>query len=305
MSAAVVVGAVNMDLHLFGLRRSAGQAPMVAEGYLAMPGGKGGNVARALARLGKEVHLVARVGDDEFGHDCVAAIAADGVDTSGVSVTPGEATGFVAIELIEGKHESIVLASGANDHLTWDEVAPALDGLDRDGLVVAQAEIPTQVLDDLCARCTDQGIPLFLDPTPPERVFRRHLEAADVITPNTREAAGLVGRVPGSRLWSELAARELLVSGARRVILKLSEHGALIGDKAGLTEVPTIDIVPTDETGAGDAFLAALAARRLDGADWIEATRFANVAAALSVEANGLHLPDRAEVELAERRLAS
>ena len=218
MSDVVVVGGLNMDLHLFGLRRSAGQAPMVAEGYLAMPGGKGGNVARALARLGVDVHLIARVGDDEFGHDCVTAVAADGVDTSGVTVTPGQSTGFVAIELIEGRHESIVLASGANDHLTWDEVSPAIDSLDERGLVVTQAEIPVRVLDQLCNQCTERAIPLFLDPTPPERVFGRHLEATEVITPNSREAAQLVGRTPGSNLWSALACRELLQSGAKRVV---------------------------------------------------------------------------------------
>ena len=78
-----------------------------------------------------------------------------------------------------------------------------------------------------------------------------------------------------------------------------------MGDDTGMTEIPTIGIEPTDETGAGDAFLAALAARRLEGADWVEAVRFANVAAALSVAANGLHLPERREVELAEEGLPS
>lgn len=304
MSEIVVVGGLNMDLHLFGLRGSACQAPMVADEYFAMPGGKGGNVARALAQLDVPVRLIARVGDDEFGHDCVAAVAADGVDIAGVTVTPGESTGFVAIELIEGQHQSIVFAPGANDHLTWTEVRPALEKL-SDGLVIAQAEIPTPVLDELCAFCSVSGIPLYLDPTPPERVMRRHLEVSEVITPDAREAAELVGRVPDSRLWPALACRELLASGARRVIIKLGPDGALHGDETGLTEVPTIEVEPIDETGAGDAFLAALATRRLEGASWLDAVRFANVAAALSVAASGLHLPERGAIEAAELRLDS
>jgi ribokinase len=302
VSEIVVVGGLNMDLHLFGLRGSTGQAPMVADEYLAMPGGKGGNVARALAQLDVPVRLIARVGDDEFGHDCVAAVAADGVDTGGVTITPDESTGFVAIELIEGSHQSILFAPGANDHLTWSDVRPAVEDL-ADGLVIAQAEIPTAVLDALCAFCSESEIPLFLDPTPPERVLRRHLEVSEVITPDALEAAELVGRVPGSHLWPALACRELLESGARRVIVKLGADGALLGDENGLTEVATIDVEPIDETGAGDTFLAALAARRLEGAPWLDAVRFANVAAALSVATSGLHLPDRAAIEAAELQL--
>lgn len=89
MTRIVVVGGLNMDLHLFGVRPSGGQAPLLAERYLAEPGGKGANVARAASRLGASVTLVGRVGDDEFGRDCVTAVASDGVDSGSVAATAG------------------------------------------------------------------------------------------------------------------------------------------------------------------------------------------------------------------------
>ena len=141
MPRIVVVGGLNMDLHLFGLRASAGQAPLVADRYLAQPGGKGGNVARAAARLGASVELVGRVGDDEFGRGCVAAIAADGVDVSHVTTTSDAPTGFVAIELTEGKHRSLVFAPGANVHLRWADIEPVVDGLGPHDIAIAQSEI--------------------------------------------------------------------------------------------------------------------------------------------------------------------
>lgn len=291
----VVIGGLNMDLHLFGLQASLGQAPMVADHYLAMPGGKGGNVARAAARLGADVSLIGRVGDDEFGRDCVDAVAADGVDTRLVVTTDGSPTGFVAIELREGRHRSLVFAPGANDHLSWQDVEPGLDGLGPDDLLIVQAEVPPAVLDRLSER--SNVAPMFLDPTPPERVGRRHLTAAEVITPDAAEAAELVGRALGSRLWPALAARELLESGARRAVLKLGPPGAILADDEGVFEIPTVDVDPVDETGAGDVFLAALAVKRLEGADWREATMFANVASALSVASAGLMLPDRESVD--------
>jgi len=303
MGRIVVIGGLNMDLHLFDLHESAGQAPLWAERHLAEPGGKGGNVARAAARLGADVSLVACVGDDEFGRDCVAAVAADGVDTNGVVRTSGGSTGFVAIELDGGKHRSLVFAPGANEWLTWADIEPHLDGLGPDDIVIAQAEIPEGALSAIAVHATELGVPLFLDPAPPEQVRRDQLLAAEVITPDLAEAAQLVGRVPGSDLWPQLAARELLEAGARRVIIKSDAAGALLADERGVVRIPTLPVEVLDETGAGDVFLAALAVRRLEGADWEPAIRFANAASALSVSGAGLMLPDRAAVDRAYQEL--
>jgi ribokinase len=52
MTALVVVGGLDMDLHLFGLRPSGGQAPRLADRYLAQLARKGANVSRAVEHLG-------------------------------------------------------------------------------------------------------------------------------------------------------------------------------------------------------------------------------------------------------------
>ena len=260
---------------------------------------------RGAAGLGARVALVGRVGDDDFGDHCARAVADDGVDTSGVLVSGGTPTGFVAIELREGKHRSLLFSPGANDLLTWADVEPHVAGLGPADVLVVQAEIPAEPLDRLCAQATRSGVPLLLDPTPPERISRAHLAAADVITPDLVEAAQLTGRGDVSRLWPRLAAQELLASGARRVLLKAGEYGALLADADGVREIPTAVVDVVDETGAGDVFLAALAVRRLDGAGWEDATRFANAASALSVSVVGLALPSRADVDEVADRLAA
>jgi len=294
----VVVGGLNMDLHLFGLTESVGQAPIVADRYLASPGGKGGNVARAVARLGAEASLIGCVGDDEFGRDCVKEVAADGVDVSGVAVTSAAPTGFVAIELVEGRHRSLVFAPGANDLLDAAHVARGLAGLGRGDTVIAQAEIPAAALSVVIDAVSEQGMALFLDPTPPDRVRASHLAASDVITPDLAEAAALVGRCGGSHLWPALAARELVGSGARRVVIKLGADGSIMATPdEPVVHVPTLEVDAVDETGAGDVFLAALAVRRSEGASWLDAIAFANAASAISVSQPGLTLPDRGSVE--------
>ena len=297
MSRIVVVGGLNMDLHLFGVKESAGQAPLIAEHYLAEPGGKGANVARAAARLGAEVRLIGRIGDDEFGRHCVTVISDEGVDTRAVFVTPHQPTGFVAIELTEGRHRSLIFAPGANDLLTWADIEPEVSDLGPDDIVVAQAELPLAALTDLAEYTSQTGAQLFLDPTPPERVSRELIAAAEVITPNSVEAAALVGRADESPLVPVATARDLLLAGARRVLIKTGETGSLLADGDQLTEIPTLSIEAQDETGAGDVFLAALSLRRSEGAAWEAAAQFANVASALSVAATGLELPERSEVD--------
>lgn len=297
MSRIIVIGGLNMDLHLFGVGESSGQAPLLAERYLAEAGGKGANVARAAARLGADVTLVGRVGDDEFGRECIDAVADDGVDTRSVRITSDVPTGFVAIELREGRHRSLIYAPGANDHLTWTDIEPALDRLEADDIVIVQAEVPAAALSDLVLRAKNDDITLFVDPTPPDRCTPELLEAAEVITPNRVEAALLAGRDDNSPLVPALAARDLIRAGARRVLVKTGDSGALLATGTVVSQIPTLPIQPQDETGAGDVFLAALAVRRCEGAEWEDAARFANAASALSVAADGLMLPGRPVVD--------
>ena len=299
MSRIVVVGGVNMDLHLFGGRRPSSGSALVVDHYLTQPGGKGGNVARAVARLGGSAHLVARVGDDEFGHRCVERIREDGVDVGAVSFSPTTPTGFVAIELDEGRHRTLVFVPGANDELTSAAVAPAVADLGRGDIVITQAEIPPAVLTTLCAHTRENDVSLFLDPTPPERVGVDALTAADVITPDRAEAAALAGRADASELWPALAGRDLVAVGARTVVVKTGASGAVLVTADGIEPIPTLEITAMDETGAGDVFIAALAVRRSEGATWADAIRFANAASALSVADQGLLLPDRRSVEAA------
>lgn len=292
-----VVGGLNMDIHLFDVHPSRGQAPLVAERYLVEPGGKGANVARAAARLGASVVLVGRVGDDEFGRECRERCAADGVDVRHVTAVSGEHTGFVTIELGDGgHHRSLVFAPGANDHLTWNDVEVALADLERCDVVVVQAEVPTHVLDGMVRWANERAKPLYVDPTPPEKVDRVAIVGAEAITPDLEEAALLTGRTLTSQLSPILAAEDLRRVGARRALVKCGPAGVIVADDDRLVRVPTLMVDAVDETGAGDVFLAALAVHRAQGADWIEAARFANVAAALSVSQSGLSLPTGADV---------
>jgi ribokinase len=172
-----------------------------------------------------------------------------------------------------------------------EHVARGLAGLGRGDTVIAQAEIPAAALSVVIEAVSRQGMALYLDPTPP-------VAASDVNTPDLAEAAALVGRTGESHLVPALAARELVESGARRVVIKLGADGSIMATAdEPVIHVPTLEVDAVDETGAGDVFLAALAVRRSEGAAWLDAIAFANAASAISVSQPGLTLPDRRTVE--------
>jgi ribokinase len=291
-----VVGGLNMDIHLFGGERRSEDGAYLAERYIIEPGGKGSNQARAAACLGADALLVGCVGDDEFGRLCVEATRADGVDTSYVVTTAEERTGFVVIQLIDGRHRSLVFTPGANSILAWAHVTPALDALAECDVVVTQSEVPADTVDRLIDWSQNTGVPIYLDPASPQQASKRSLSGAQVITPNALEGGALTGLSLEDDADVIRAARELSKMGARRSILKLGTAGALFTSDDSITSVPTASVDAVDETGAGDVFAAALAIRRATGADWVKAITFANAAAAVSISESGLSLPGYSDV---------
>lgn len=291
-----VVGGLNMDIHLFGGEHRSEDGAYLAERYIIEPGGKGSNQARAAAGLGADAVLVGCVGDDEFGHLCVDATNADGVDTTHVVTTDEQRTGFVVIQLIDGRHRSLVFTPGANSMLTWADVAPALDALAACDVVITQSEVPADTVDRLIDWSRGSQVPIYLDPASPQQASKHSLTGAEVITPNALEAEVLTGRTSGEDDAPIAMARDLSAMGVRRSILKLGPAGALFASGDFITSISTVAIKAVDETGAGDVFVAALAVRRAQAAAWVDAITFANAAAAESISRPGLSLPGFDEV---------
>ena len=119
MARVCVVGSVNSDL-VFDVAALPGPGETVlASALRTLPGGKGGNQAVAAARAGAEVTLVAAVGDDAAGRTLLDHLSANGVGTEGVVTLPVP-SGTAVVVVGAGGENMIVVAPGANAHLTLD-----------------------------------------------------------------------------------------------------------------------------------------------------------------------------------------
>src|SRR5689334_3475720 len=94
----VIIGSINMDLVARTPRLpGAGETVLGSDELLSIPGGKGANQAVAAARLGADVHMVGRVGNDVFGRTLLNGLRAERVNTRFVRRTSGVASGCASI----------------------------------------------------------------------------------------------------------------------------------------------------------------------------------------------------------------
>lgn len=272
-----VLGSINLDLVATGARLPTPGETVTGATFARHPGGKGANQALAAQRLGAQVQLIGRVGDDAMAGEALALLRSGDVNLADVSVDPAAPTGIALIAVDAAGENLIVVAPGANALLTPSDVPPfAADAM------IAQLELAIETIAAAALAFTG-FVTLNLAPVCP--VPQALLERADLIVVNEGEAAhygAALHALPG------LIAITLGARGAQ-----LFRRGDLLAEAAP----PPVTVV--DATGAGDSFVAALTVALLEGQPHETALRFACAAGALAATKAGAQpsLPFRADVD--------
>lgn len=294
MVKVAVLASFNMDLVM-----RAERAPLPGEtvqGDFAMHlGGKGFNQAIAARRLGAEVAVVGRVGDDQFGRMFLGALDREGIDARGVVVDREHGTGVAVITVTPDGENAIIQAPRANRALTAADVAAvSLAGVDA---ALLQLETSDEAALAFAHAARHAGANVILNPAPARAVGEDMITACDVLVANQIEVRAIAGDQTGNAdLPMATAMRN---SGARCVVITRGARGALALKEQVQAEVPSPAVHAIDTTGAGDAFCAALAVRLAEGADLADAVRFACAAGAVACTRHGAEpsMPHREEVE--------
>lgn len=266
-------------------------------------GGKGINVARALALLGRPVlatglaggptgqRLIEELGEEAILHDLTSIGEESRINLAVIDPTSGEQT-----EINERGPE-----------VSPEEIDTFLDRLDYlargASFCVLAGSLPPGVEPDLYARIVrelrERDVTVLLDADgEPMRAGVRAGPSA--ITPNVLEAEELVGHEfegPGD-LASGLA--QLLELGAGEAIVTRSEGCvAAVGEPPARTfyEVRTEPLEPVSSVGSGDAFLAGYVAARYDGAPPADCLALGVACGAESTQHFGAGTVDREQVE--------
>jgi sulfofructose kinase len=279
LSNVVAIGVCTRDIIAAALGSPGADGRVVAENLIEGGGGPASTAAVALARLGIEVRLIARTGDDEEALRIRAALEREGVNVEGVRSVPGARssssvilvdlnTGDRAITVFQGTFGPIELN---NAELEVCATARWLH-VDQSGFAVVpqlrRAGIRTPVSLDAGNPVPGLDLREVTLYAPTEPAILRTFSTADL----------------------DSAIDQALSSGPSMVAVTSGSRGSLLAERRGgriqIVREPAYRqsrIVST--LGAGDVFHGALLAALVRGMSGREALRYANAAAAISCEA--------------------
>ncbi len=262
-------------------------------------GGAGANVAAALALLGAQARLLARVGLDSAATVALGVAGAAGADLSAVQRDAGLATGLCFAAITPGGERTFFSFRGANAAL--DLPGPAaleeVRWLHLCGHALLEGRQRATAL-ALLDQTHGRGLPVSLDLCLP--LLRAHratlldlLPKLRLLFANRDELAALCPGLPQEQALDELAAR-----GPGMVALKLGRAGSVLAEARSRLHTPGFAVAAIDTNGCGDAFAAGFLAALLRGAPLDECATVANAVGALTSTKHGAAdaLPSAAQV---------
>jgi len=293
----LVVGSFVMDLIVSTNKFPNSGETVLGTSFQTAPGGKGANQAVQAARLGADVTMVGKVGNDDFGKRLVQSCKDSGIHTDFVAVddTVSSAVGNVQLEVSENETRNrIIVVSGANMTITPQDIAFLKDTIDRYDMVILQLEIPMQINEIVAKYAFDKGVPVMLNSAPSAPLSDELLSCLTYISPNEHEAADLSGvkiRKDGKKINEaevKAAVNVLLAKGVKNVIITLGSAGAVVANAKESVYAPCVDVVEVkDPTAAGDSFVGAFTTAVCAGLNHSQALDFANYTATLTVSRMG------------------
>lgn len=288
MTKLLVVGAAVMDCVYV-----MDELPAAAEKYRAKSlalrgGGTAATAAVAARRLGLDVALAARVGDDVFGAAIVDELEKEGVDCSLVRRCPGRQSSVSAV-MVDGRGERMIVNfkdPGIDSGTDWlpQTLPPEIDG------VLGDHHWP-EGTEHLFRLAREAGKPAILDAD--RQTSMLILGAATHVgfsARGLREQSGLENLQEALVLCQAQAPGWLAVTDG--------ENGAWFTEGGGLAHAPALRLPAVDTNGAGDVWHGALAVALLERQEPGAAVRFANAAASIKCSRLGgrAAIPTRSEV---------
>lgn len=295
----VVVGSSNTDM-IVRVRHLPRPGETVLGGeFSSAAGGKGANQAVGAARAGGNVRLVARVGMDGLGEQALAGFRRDGINVQSVFRDNTTPSGVALILVADDGENCIAVAGGANTRLTSADVKKAAKAIRSASVLVVQLETPLGTVQTAATIAARAGVRVILNPAPAQPLPDSLLQSISILTPNETEAELLTGVKVTNEAAATRAARKLRARGVQAVILTLGSRGAFLAVVNHEQLVPGFEVKAVDTTAAGDIFNGALAVALAEGSSLLEAVRFANAAAAISVTRLGAQpsAPTRREID--------
>ncbi len=155
-------------------------------------GGKGANQAVAAARLGGNVILVTKVGNDIFGKQTIEGLQKENINTDFVFVDDMAPSGTALIMVNDEGENSIVVAPGSNANLLPADISNVKNIAEAE-IILMQLEIPMETIVSVAKNAKSNNQKVIINPAPAQKLDDELLNGLFLITPNETEASLLTG----------------------------------------------------------------------------------------------------------------
>lgn len=264
MSKILCIGEALIDM----ICTDKGKALSDGENFLKKPGGAPTNVAAAIAALGGNVELSAKVGVDPFGKHMVDVMKDFGVGTQYMLQDANYFTTFAFVSLMENGERDFYFNRGADGQLSEADI----EAIDLSDVSIIHFGSATGFLPGplqsaykrLLQEALVKNIFVSFDPNYRHLLFRNNtktfigqswyfLERCNFFKVSDEEAMLLTGEAT-----LEAAAKALLKKTKAVFTITLGKDGTMIGINNKTEIIQSIPVKPIDTTGAGDAFVGAV-----------------------------------------------
>ncbi|WP_037372254.1 ribokinase [Anaerovorax odorimutans] len=293
-----VVGSLNMDLVFNADKIPRPGETVLGKNFQQIPGGKGGNQADTIAKLGEKVNMIGCIGTDDLGFLLKKLLEKDGVDVTHILEKNHVATGTAVIIVESSGDNCITVAPGANYTLTPSEIKNLNQIITDSQLLLVQLENKIDAVKAALKIAKKSGIKTILNPAPAVKLNKEMLMYADILTPNETELEILSDMKTDSLKNIEKAGKKLISKGANELVVTLGEKGCMYISKNRVEYFPAYKVKVIDTTAAGDSFNGALAVYLSQNKTIDEAILFAMKVSAITVTKPGaqISLPNIDEV---------
>jgi len=264
MGKVLCIGEALIDM----ICTDTGKSLSEGNNFLKKTGGAPTNVAAAIAALGGEVELAAKVGIDPFGKQLVEEMEHFGVSTRWMIQDEKHFTTFAFVSLMEEGERDFYFNRGADGELSKEEI----DRIDLEDISLIHFGSATAFLpgplqaayQHLLQRALLKNIIISFDPNYRQLLYKEgtrsfvdqswdFLACCHFFKLSEEEAM----LITGSSTRNEAAA-VLLKKTTATFAITLGKEGTLLGHRQTTSIIPSIPVKPVDTTGAGDAFVGAV-----------------------------------------------
>lgn len=262
-----VIGSINIDLVMKTDRMPRKGETLMGDTFLINHGGKGANQAVAVSKSNAPVTMIGAVGEDGFGKEVKASLAAYGVHVEHVHHISGH-TGVASIWLTD-QDNRIIIESGANAKVNETMINQGLSLAKPNDILLLQLEIPMNMVLYALKVAKDKQMQTCLNPAPYQELTQEMIDLTDILCVNEVE-------------FSALEQQNLRLKN-QTIIQTLGKRGVKVTTQQHQIHIDGYNVNVVDTTAAGDTFIGAYMANFERSKNIIAAAHYANAAAALSV----------------------